>query len=150
MNKLIKILKTYLKACILMLPAVLVGQFVGTMIIYYNYGYTPIHFPKYDSLIIYTLLFGLYKYFCLHEIIKTICIQDESDFRKNLNIALSKLTMIIISDEKNILIIKHNHIIDNILCNTSTLTVNLYNDKAVLKGSRDDIKYVFANLKQTE
>ncbi|CAH2215317.1 hypothetical protein [Tepidibacter aestuarii] len=148
MNKVIQFLKIYLISCMLMLPVILIGQFVGTMIIYYNYGYAPISFPKYDNLILYILLFGLYKAFNRHEIVRTISIQDEPSFRKSLNTVLSSLKMIILSEEENLLIAKDKYIIDMLLCNPSTLIIHIYNDKAVFKGSREDIRYVFANLKQ--
>ncbi|MEJ8554670.1 hypothetical protein [Tepidibacter sp. Z1-5] len=146
MNKLIKILKTYLKSCILMLPFMIIGSFTADLITYYNYGYIPPNLIEYDRIIIGSLSSGITISFLLYPIEKTIPIYDENIFRKNLNKALSKNKFENLSNKENILIIKHNFIKRFIF--GKELNISLYNDKAIFKGSRVNIIAICNNLKQ--
>ena len=146
MSKLVKILKVYLKSCILMLPAILISSFIGDLITYYNYGYISHNLIEYNRIIPGTLSSGLTIAFLIYPIEKTVHIYDENIFRKNLNKALTKNKFQNLSDKDNVLIIKYNSIKKIIF--GKELNISLYNDKAILNGSRANIMSICYNLIQ--
>ena len=137
MNKLIKFLKIYLKSCILILPFGFVGQFIGDLITYYTYGYTPTNFPLYSHLAMGTLSSSLIMSFLLYPIEKTIPIYDENIFRKKLNEGLAKNKFKNLSNKDTLLVVKHSFIKKFMF--GKELNIYLYNDKAIFKGSRTTI-----------
>lgn len=134
MNKLIKILKTYLKSWIIILPPIIIGQFIGDLIIYYNYGSITDNLIECNRLIMGTSLSALSIAFLLYPIEKTVPIYDESIFRKKLNESLTRNKLKNLSDKENILVIKYSFIKKFIF--GKELSIYLYNDKAMLKSSR--------------
>ncbi|WFD10301.1 hypothetical protein [Tepidibacter hydrothermalis] len=145
MNKLIQFLKIYLKSCTLILPFGFVGQFTGDLITYYNYGYTPTNFPLYSNVIMGTLASSLIMSFLLYPIEKIIPIYDENIFRKKLNEGLTRNKFKNLSNKETLLIVKHNFIKKFIF--GDELSISLYNDKAIFKGSRVNIIAICNNFK---
>lgn len=148
MNKLIQFLKIYLKSCIFMFPFILIGILVGDLIIYYKWGSTPTDLIEYKRLLGGILGSSLTIAFLLYPIEKTVPIYDKYIFRKNLNKALTKNKFQDLSNKDNYLIINPNSIKKFIFC--KELNISLYNDKAILKGSRVNIVALYNALNQKQ